>query len=124
MTDELDILARRIRDNPDRAISVLDLANELAVPELKIAGSIKDLVKRDGFFDLGNDRVMFTGDSDLAAFEIFRTTAVNISFEEFIQYRDKPHLLMRLSRDRMVASKSNPEKMLQDAIKEKEAKGE
>ena len=123
MTDELDILARRLREDPDRAISVHDLAAELQLPELRVAREIKDLVKRDGFFDIGNQRVMFTGNSDLAAFEIFKTTAVHVSYDEFIQYREQPHLLMRLSRDREVAYKSDPEKMLQDAIAEKESKG-
>lgn len=124
MTDEFDLLAKRIRDNPDQAISFSDLASDLALPELKIARDIKDLVKHDGFFDLGNHRVMFTGNSDLVAFEIFKTAAAHISFDEYIQYQDQPHLLMRLSRDREMAYKSNPEKMLQDAIKEKSAKGE
>ena len=124
MTDEFDLLARRIRENPDRAISFSDLATELSLPELKIARDIKDLVKHDDFFDLGNHRVMFSGNSDLVAFEIFKTAAAHISFDEYIQYQDQPHLLMRLSRDREMAYKSNPEKMLQDAIKEKSAKGE
>ena len=124
MTDEFDILARRIKENPDRAIPFSDLANDLAVPEMNIARDIKDLVKHDGFFDLGNHRVMFSGNSDLVAFEIFKTAANHISFDEYIQYQDQPHLLMRLSRDREMAYKSNPEKMLQDAIKEKNAKGE
>lgn len=124
MTDELDIIARRLRASPDQAVSVPDLAEELSMPEPRIARNIEDLVKRDGFFDLGNQRVMFTGDSDLAAFEIFRTAALNITYDEFIRYREQPHLLMRLSRDREVASKGDPEKMLQNAMKEKQAKGE
>ena len=124
MTDEFDLLAKRIRENPDRAIPFSDLASDLAVPELKIARDIKDLVKNDGFFELGNHRVMFSGNSDLVAFEIFKTAATHISFDEYIQYQDQPHLLMRLSRDREMAYKSNPEKMLQDAITEKSAKGE
>ena len=122
MTDEMDILARRIRDRPDKVMRITDLAMELQLPELKVARDIKDIVKRDGFFDLGNHRVMFTGNSDLAAFEIFRTAAANINYEEFVQYQDQPHLLMRLSRDREVACKSDPDKMLQDAITEKENK--
>jgi len=124
MTDETDIVARRLRDNPDRVISVPDQANELGIPESNITRSMEDLTKYDGFFNLGNDRVMFTGDSDIAAFEIFKTLAINITFDEYIKYREQPHLLMRLSRDRIIASKGDPEKLLQYAIKEKQAKGE
>lgn len=123
MNHELDLLARRIRNSPDKAISFTELADELAMPELRVAREIKDLVKRDGFFDIGNQRVMFTGNSDLAAYEIFKGQAIHITYEEFIQYRDQPHLLMRLSRDREVACKSDPEKLLQNAMKEKESKG-
>lgn len=124
MADEFDLLAKRIRDNPDRVMSVSDLATELVLPELQIARDIKDLVKHDGFFDLGNHRVMFSGNSDLVAFEIFKTTAGNISYKEYIQYQDQPHLLMRLSRDREVAYRRNPENLLQNAIKDKETQGE
>jgi len=124
MVDENDLLAKRIRDSPDKVHSVSDLADELQLPELRVARDIKDIVKRDGFFDLGNQRVMFTGDSDIAAFELFKTAAANISFDEFIQLRDQPHLLMRLSRDREVACRRDPEKLLQNALKYKEVKGE
>ena len=122
MTDDIELLAKRIRERPDKVQSINDLAGELALPELQVARDIKDIVKRDGFFDIGNQRVMFTGNSDLAAYEIFKTAASNISFDEFIQYREQPHLLMRLSRDREVACKSDPDKLLQDAVKEKESK--
>ncbi len=124
MTDEIDLLTRRIKENPDRAISVSDLASELALPELRVARDVKDIVKRDGFFDLGNHKVMYTGNTDLVAFEIFKTAAANVTFEEFIQLQDQPHLLMRLSRDREISCKRNPEKLLQMAMKEKEIKGE
>ena len=124
MTDEFDLLARRIKESPGQPISFRDLASEMAVPEMKIARTIEDLVKHDGFYELGNSRVMFSGNSDLVAFEIFKTAAIHISFDEYIQYQDQPHLLMRLSRDREMAQKSSPEKMLQNAIKDKEHKGE
>ncbi|MCK5309614.1 MAG: hypothetical protein KAJ33_04405 [Thermoplasmata archaeon] len=120
MTDEIEYLAKRIRDRPDNVLSVSDLASELQLPELQVARDIKDIVKRDGFFDIGDHSIMFTGNTELAAFEIFKTAAANITFDEFIKHQEQPHLLMRLSRDRTVACKNNPEKLLQDAIKEKE----
>ncbi len=122
MTQDTELLERHLRKHQDRPFSVPDLASELHLPELKVAREIKDLVKRDGYFDLGNQRVMFTGDSDLAAYEIFRTAATHITYEEFIQYREQPHLLMRLSRDREVAYRSDPDKLLQMAVEEKKIK--
>ena len=122
MTDEIDFLAKRIREHQDRVISLTELASEFQLPELQVARSIKDLVKHDGFFEIGDQSVMFTGNSDLAAFEIFKTAATNITYDEFIQYREQPHLLMRLSRDRVVSCKSDPDKLLRDAVREKENK--
>ncbi|MDD4307961.1 MAG: hypothetical protein PHU53_04035 [Thermoplasmata archaeon] len=120
MTDEIEMLARRLRETPNRPVSAPDLASELGLPEERVAHDMKSLMKRDGFFDLGNSRMMFTGNADLAGFEIFRNLASHISFEEYIQYRDQPHLLMRLSRDREVSCRSDPDKLLQQAIREKE----
>ena len=120
MTDEVEMLARRLRETPDKPVSVPDLAAELGLPEARLSIDVKSLLKRDGYFDLGNSRLMFTGNSDLAAFEIFRLAAAHVSYEEFVQYRDRPHILMRLSRDREVACRMDTEKMLQNAISEKE----
>ncbi|MDO9537127.1 MAG: hypothetical protein Q7J68_02290 [Thermoplasmata archaeon] len=120
MTDEVEMLARRLREKPDIPMSVFDLASELSLPEERIKYDVKNLMKRDGFFDLGGSRLMFTGNSDLAAFEIFKMSATQISYNEYVQYRDQPHILMRLSRDREVAYRMDTEKMLQNSIKEKE----
>ncbi|MBA3045620.1 MAG: hypothetical protein KKH41_04790 [Candidatus Thermoplasmatota archaeon] len=120
MTDEVEMLARRLRETPDMPMFIPDLASELGLTEPRMARGVSDLMKRDGFFDLGNNRLIFTGNSDLAAFEIFRTAALHISFEEFVHYRDQPHILMRLSRDREVACRMDTEKMLQNSIREKE----
>ena len=120
MTDDVEMLARRLREKPDQPVPYADLASEFGISEIKMTRSVKDLMKRDGFFDLGNSRLMFTGNSDLAAFEIFKTAAVHISYEEYVQYRDQPHILMRLSRDREVSCRTDTEKLLQNAIGEKE----
>ena len=120
MTDDVEMLARRLRERPDMPVSVHDLASELGLPENRVSHDVKNLMKRDGFFDLGNSRLMFTGNSDLAAFEIFRTAAAHISYEEYVQHREQPHILMRLSRDREVACRMDTEKLLQNSIKEKE----
>ena len=120
MTDEVEMLARRLRERPDTPVSIPDLASELGLPEARVAHDVKSLMRRDGFFDLGNSRLMFTGNSDLAAFEIFRIAASHISYEEYVQFREQPHILMRLSRDREISCRMDTEKMLQNSIREKE----
>ena len=85
MTDNVENLARRLRETPDMPVSVEDLASEFGLSEAKMARSVSDLMKRDGFFDLGNNRLMFTGNSDMAAFEIFHTAASHITFEEYVK---------------------------------------
>lgn len=120
MTDEIDMLAKRLRDAPDRPFSVPDLAAEFGISEPRMARGVGDLMKRKGFYDLGEGRVMFTGNADLAAFEIFKTAAMHITFDEYIRYRDQPHVLMRMSRDREVARGPDPEQLLKDAVREKE----
>lgn len=120
MTDEIEMLARRLRETPDTPVNLPDLATELGLSEVRMARDVKDLMKRDGYFDLGNCRLMFTGNSDLAAFEIFKTAAAHVTFDEYIRFRDQPHILMRLSRDREVACRTDTEKLLQGAISEKE----
>ncbi len=123
MTDEVENLAKRLRETPDRPVYIQDIASEFGLSESRMATSVSELMKRDGFFDLGNNRLMFTGNTDMAGFEIFRTMASHITFEEYVRYRDQPHILMRLSRDRDVACRMDTEKMLQGAIKEKERRG-
>jgi len=120
MTDEVEMLARRLRERPDIPISIPNLASELGLPEARVALDVKNLMRRDGFFNLGNSRLMFTGNSDFAAFEIFKIAASHIFYEEYVQYREQPHILMRLSRDRAIACRVDPEKMLQNAIREKD----
>jgi hypothetical protein len=120
MTDDVEILARKLRETPDKPVYLPDLISELGLSDRKMARSVSDLMKRDGFFDLGNQRIMFTGNSDMAAYEIFRNAAFHISFEEYVRHREQPHILMRLSRDREVACRMDTEKMLQASIKEKE----
>jgi len=116
-------LAKRFRDNPDRPFNMSDIASEFGLSEARMARSMSDLLKRDGFFDLGNNRLMFTGNMDMAGFEIFRFAAPHISFEEYMKHRETPHLLMRLSRDREIACRIDGEKMLQDAVREREKRG-
>jgi hypothetical protein len=120
MTDDVETLAKRLREMPDRPVSIPDLASEFGLSEAKMARNVSDLMKRDGFFDLGNERIMFTGNTDLAAFEIFRTSATHITFEEYARYREQPHILMRLSRDREISCRVDTEKMLQNSVREKE----
>ncbi len=120
MTDDVEMLARRLRGTPDRPVSLPDLAAEFGLSEPRMARSVGSLMRRAGFYDLGGGRVMFTGNSDLAAFEIFKTAAFHITFEDYIQYKDQPHVLMRMSRDREVACGPEPEQLLKNAIREKE----
>ena len=120
MTDDAEMLAKRLRGTPDVPVSVPDLAAELGLSGPRMARGMSDLMERTGFYDLGGGRVMFTGNADLAAFEIFRTAAMHITFEEFIRHRDRPHILMRMSRDREVACGTDPERLLREAVREKE----
>jgi hypothetical protein len=114
MTDDPERLALHLKARPGRAISIYDLATELGEPEERVARDIDRLLEREGFFDLGNDRVMFSPEADRPAFEIFRTAAPRITYEEFVRFRDQPHILMRLSRDREVAGPANLERELHD----------
>ena len=120
MTDYIEELALRLRENPDRAFSVFELGEEFGLSRDAMSTTLERLAKRDAFFDLGHGRMMFTNDSHRVAFEIFRTEAPNISYEEYVRYRDEPHILMRMSRDRDVAGRLDPEKRLQGLTKEKE----
>jgi hypothetical protein len=120
MTDYVEMLARRLRETPDKPVSLPDLAAEFGLSEPRMARGMGSLMKRTGFYDLGGGRVMFTGNSDLAAFEIFKTAAIHITFEEYLHYKDQPHILMRMSRDREIACGPDPERLLKDAIREKE----
>jgi hypothetical protein len=120
MTDPLEQLAMRLRQQPDRPLSVHELAEDLDHGGETITRGIDVLARRDGFFDLGKGRMMFSEDADRVAFEIFRTEAPNITFEEFHRYRDEPHILMRMSRDRDISGRMNPEKQLREIMKDKE----
>jgi hypothetical protein len=119
MTDPVEIIASRLRDLPDRAFSILDISNELGFEREMMTTTIEVLARRDGFFDLGGGRMMFSGDADRVAFEIFRSEAPNISYEEYQRYKEEPHVLMRMSRDRDVADRINPEKRLKELMKER-----
>lgn len=117
MTDPVETLAMRLRNHPDRVLSAFDMADEIGLDDERMTTTIEVLAKRDGFFDLGRGRLMFSSDADRVAFEIFRTEAPNVSYEEYQRYRDEPHVLMRMSRDRDVAGRANPEKHLKELIK-------
>jgi hypothetical protein len=118
MSDEIEMLAKRLRETPDKPITIPDLAAEFGLTEAKMARSAGELMKRSGYYDLGG-KLMFTGNADLAAFEILRNTAAHITFEEYIKYRDQPHILMRMSRDREVSCGGNHEELLKRAVREK-----
>lgn len=119
MSDTIEELAMRLRNRPDTVMSVFEMTEELGLSFDSVPGTIERLTSRKGFYDLGNGRAMFSGNADRVAFEVFRTEAQQITFEEYQQFRDEPHILMRMSRDRDVASRMNPEKQLHDLIKEK-----
>ena len=120
MTDPIETLALRLRDQPDKVFSVFEVADEMNIGSERITTTIEVLARRDGFFDLGRGRMMFSSDADRVAFEIFRTEAPNISYEEYQRYRDEPHILMRMSRDRDVAGRADPERHLEKLKREKE----
>jgi hypothetical protein len=77
----------------------------------------------DGMFDLGNGMLMFTGNAERAAFEIFKSVAPHITFDEYVQHRERPHVLLRMSKEREDAYLMDPSKLLRDALKEKETRG-
>jgi hypothetical protein len=120
MTDTFEQLALRLRNSPNRPLSLFEIAEELDLNQETMARGIESLANRDGFFDLGHGRMMFSKDADRVAFEIFRTEAPNITFEEFHKYREEPHILMRMSRDRDISGRMNPKKRFNELIKEKE----
>jgi hypothetical protein len=119
MTDDPERLAIHLKSRPGRAVSIFELVEELGGTEESVTRDIRMLVRRDGFFDLGHGRVMFSPDADRAAFEIFRTAAPRITYEEFTRFRDEPHILMRLSRDREVAGPASLERELHDLKEQK-----
>jgi hypothetical protein len=120
MTDPVETLALRLRNQPDKPFSILDAAEELGLVGERTTTTIEVLARRDGFFDLGGGRMMFSSDADRVAYEIFRSEAPNITYEEYQRYHDDPHILMRMSRDRDVADRANPENRLRELMKEKE----
>jgi hypothetical protein len=119
MTDPVEIVAARLREKPDRAFSVLDLGDDMGLGRDRMTTTIEVLARREGFFDLGGGRMMFSSDADRVAYEIFKSEAPNISYEEYQRYRDEPHLLMRMSRDRDVADRTNPERRLKELLKDR-----
>jgi hypothetical protein len=123
MTDEVELIAKRLRENADRPMSAQGLASELGLGEERMPRHVRALLRMDGMFDLGNGMLMFTGNAERAAFEIFKSVAPHITFDEYVQHRERPHVLLRMSKEREDAYLMDPSKLLRDALKEKETRG-
>ena len=66
--------------------------------------NIDTLVGDKEIFKVGEGQYMYSDNSDLVAFEIFRGIAPNINFDEYQKYKNEEHILVRLSRDREMLS--------------------
>jgi DNA-binding transcriptional regulator GbsR (MarR family) len=123
MTNYAEHLEMRLRSNPDKPVSLFEVGEELGLSREAVQTNIQRLARRQYIFDLGNGRMMYTTNSDVSAFELFRTVAPRISLEEYQKYREEPHILMRMSRERDVFERINPESQLKEAVSQTQKRG-
>ncbi len=102
----IDRLLTHFRKNTDRVISVQTLSEKIMLGEDELQDDLKKMVGGEMVYEIGDGRYMHSNNSELVAFEIFRDIAPNISFEEYVKYKDEEHVLMRMSRDRNMAMSS------------------
>ena len=102
----IDRLLTHFRKNTDRVISMRALSEKIMLGEDELQDDLKKMVGGEMVYEIGEGRYMLSNNSELVAFEIFRAIAPNISFEEYIKYKDEEHVLMRMSRDRNMAMNS------------------
>ncbi len=105
----IDRLLTHFRKNTDRVISMQALSEKIMVGEDELQDDLKKMVGGEMVYEIGEGRYMLSNNSELVAYEIFRDIAPNISFEEYVKYKDEEHVLMRMSRDRNVVMSSNIE---------------
>ena len=97
---EIKDLLAHFRKRRDSIIPIQSIFDDMDAGDDIISNDIEALVDRNEIFKIGEDRYMYSNNSELVAFELFRNIAPNISFEEFVAYRDEEHVLMILSRTR------------------------
>lgn len=100
MTGDFKNLIEHFRKHRDSVLTLSSLSDELDIRYDGLREALADLDEDTSIFDLGNDRYMFSTDRMLVAYEIFRGIAPNVTLDEYKQYRDEPHILVRMSRDR------------------------
>ena len=91
---------QRHRDSPFAASQITGAPN-VGEPALKTI--LEDMVNRGELVRISPERFIFTTNADVAAFHVLREIAPNITFEEFMAHKDEPHILVRMSRDRVIA---------------------
>jgi hypothetical protein len=92
--------AAKHRDEPFTAAQAL---RRLSIGEPALKATLTAMVDRGELVNLPSGRYLYTTNADVAAFHLMREVAPNITFEEFIAHRDEPHVLVRASRDRVIA---------------------
>ena len=91
---------QRHRDAPFAASQIIG-AQSVGEPALRVI--LEDMVSRGELVKISPERFIYTTNADVAAFHILREIAPNITFEEFLAHREDPHVLVRMSRDRVIA---------------------
>ena len=102
----IDSLLTHFRRNTDQVMTLTSIHELLGESKDHMNENIDALVEDREIFRVGEDRYIYSNNSDLVAFEIFRGIAPNITFDEYLKYKDEEHVLMRLSRDREMLSAS------------------
>ena len=110
----IDSLLTHFRKNRDQVMSITAIHELLGEGKDNMNKSIDMLIEDKEIFKIGEERYMYSNNSDLVAFEIFREIAPNITFDDYLKYKDEEHVLMRLSRDRgmlngPLSEEENPE---------------
>ena len=91
---------QRHRDSPFVASQIIG-APKIGEPAL--TAILEDMVSRGELVKVSPERFLYTTNADVAAFHILREIAPNITFEEFMSHKEDPHVLVRMSRDRVIA---------------------
>jgi hypothetical protein len=103
MADPERLVKDYLAKHRDRPFSAAQLGGSTSIGEPALRVILDDMVKRGELVGLGANRYLYATNSDVAAFHIMREVAPNITFEEFMAHREEPHLLARMSRDRVIA---------------------
>ena len=90
---------QRHRDAPFAASQIIG-APKVGEPVLRAV--LEDMVSRGEVVKISPERFIYTTNADVASFHILREIAPNITFEEFMAHKEEPHVLVRMSRDRVI----------------------